>query len=442
MANAQIITTVAGNGTQGYSGDGGQATNAELNYPGGVYFDVVGNMFITENLGNRIRKVNTLGIITTVAGNGFGAGTPSCTPCYAGDGGQATAAKLNSPTQVAIDVAGNLFIADGYNYCIRKVNTAGIISTIAGTGNAGYSGDGGQATAAEIYYSTGIAFDTFGNLYINNGDLIRMINTAGIINTIAGNGVVGYSGDGGQATNAELDGVEGLAFDYAGNLYIADQGNNRVRMINTVGIISTFAGNGVAGYYGDGGQATSAEFDEVEGVSCDISGNLYISDGARVRIVNTAGFIITIAGNGVGGYGGDGGQATAAELDITGQVAFDAAGNMYIADAGNNCIRKVTNIGQAAGIEQFANNNEQVTVYPNPASTSLTLTLSPAVGGTGKGEEPATLQITDMLGNMIKQAVIYNLTSTIDISDLSEGVYNISITSKEGVANKKVVIVR
>ncbi|HEX7413107.1 MAG TPA: T9SS type A sorting domain-containing protein [Bacteroidia bacterium] len=437
----QIITTIAGNGAQGFSGDGGQATNAELNYPTGVYFDTAGNMYITDDLGNRIRKVNTLGIITTVAGNGYGAGTPSCTPCYSGDGGQATAAKLNSPCQIAIDGAGNLYIADAYNHCIRIINTTGIISTFAGTGIAGYSGDGGQATAAQLYEPNGLAYDVFGNLYIadDGNDRIRVVNTAGTISTFAGNGAACCTlGDGGLATNAEFKGFEGIAIDAIGNIYIADWNNYRIRMVNTAGIISTVAGNGNLGFSGDGGQATAAEIDTPDGVTCDMAGNLYISEGAGIRKVNTNGIISTIVGNEIQGFSGDGGQATAAELNIAAQVAFDASGNMYIADGNNNRIRKVTNVGQA-GIKQVANSLVQVTVYPNPASTNLILTLS-------KGAGKATVCIYDMLGKLVMQQV-YSPPSegqgeAIDVSDLAEGLYLIRLSNAVGVQQQKLLISR
>ena len=214
---SQIITTIAGNGTQGYMGDGGLCTAAEFYHPNGVAFDVVGNLYISDRDNNRIRKVNTAGIISTIAGIAGAGG-------YSGDGGAATATKLYAPTGVALDAAGNLYIADLYNHRIRKVNTAGTISTIAGNGAAGFSGDGAQATAAMLNYPAGVAFDAAGNLYIvdQNNYRIRMVNTAGIITTIAGTGTGVFSGDGGLATAAGLAGSSGVAFDASGNLYIAD----------------------------------------------------------------------------------------------------------------------------------------------------------------------------------------------------------------------------
>jgi len=316
QSQAQIITTVTGNGTQGYSGDGGQAINAELYGPAGMAVDTEGNIYIPDEGNNRIRKVNTTGFISTIAGTGIAG--------YSGDGGQATAAELYDPTGLAFDVNGNLYIADYENERIRKINTAGIITTVAGKSTHGYSGDGGQATAAELYSPMGISIDAVGNLYIAdaNNSCIRKVNTAGIITTIAGSGSSffggGYSGDGGAATAAELYSPQGVSTDAIGNVYIYDNGNNRIRMVNTAGIISTVAGNGIQGFSGDGGQATAAGLYLLNGsgVTIDVLGNLYISDwgNERIRKVNSLGIISTIAGNGTIGFSGDGGQAINAEL--------------------------------------------------------------------------------------------------------------------------------
>ncbi|MHB8258722.1 MAG: NHL domain-containing protein [Bacteroidia bacterium] len=338
--SAQIITTIAGNGMAGYSGDGGQGTSAELYYPFSITLDKVGNVYIADTYNNRIRKLNTAGIITTVAGGGTSG---------LGDGGQATAAHLDEPTQVIFDNSGNMYICDMLHPRIRKVNTSGIITTIAGNGSGGFFGDGGQATAAQFYYPQYMTFDGTGNLFIADvgNNRIRKINTLGIINTIAGTGVGGYSGDGGQATAAKFNGPDGVTFDTKGNLYIADYSNNRIRVVNTAGIITTIVGTGVAGYSGDGGPATAAEINGPnDGIVFDALGSFYIPDALnnRVRKVNTLGIITTIAGNGTAGYSGDGGLAIAAELNYPGAVALDSSlCNLYIADLYNNRIRMVTN---------------------------------------------------------------------------------------------------
>jgi hypothetical protein len=280
-----IITTVAGNGTQGYSGDGGPATNAEFDFPSGVALDASGNLFIADGDNNRIRKVGTNGIIITVAGNGFNSG-PGMGGGYSGDGGPATNAELSWPGDVALDASGNLFIADEGNQRIRKVGTNGIITTVAGNGTRGYSGDGGAATSAEFDFPCGVALDASGNLFIADfyNNVIREVGTNGIITTVAGNGPQGYSGDGGPATNAELNNPAGVALDASGNLFVADFGNGVIRKVGTDGIITTVAGNGTQGCSGDGGPATSAELQSPMGVAVDASGKLFIADTYNMRI--------------------------------------------------------------------------------------------------------------------------------------------------------------
>src|SRR5664280_996461 len=287
---APFITTVAGNGNFFYpfSGDGGAATNASLLSPNGVAFDASGNLYIVDSADIRLRKVDTNGIITTVAGNG--------SQGYSGDGGAATNASLNNLTGVACDASDNLYISDIGNNRLRKVDTNGIITTVAGNGNIGYSGDGGAATNASLYYPFGMACDAFGNLYFAdaNNYRIRRVDTNGIITNVAGNGsgIVsnGQVGDGGAATNAILLSPDGVAFDASGNLYVADL--DRIRKVDSNGIITTVAGNGNSGYSGDGNEATNASLYFPEGVACDASGNLYIADeiNNRIREVHFAGF--------------------------------------------------------------------------------------------------------------------------------------------------------
>ena len=332
-----LITTVAGNGVQGYSGDGGAAINASLSYPSGVAVDASGNLFIADYYNNRIRKVDDTGLITTVAGNG--------TAGYSGDGGAATNASLSYPSDVALDAAGNLFIADSQNSLIRKVDTNGIITTVAGNGTAAYSGDGGAATNASLSYPSGVAVDASGNLFIADRDnhCIRQVDTNGLITTVAGIGAQGYSGDGAAATNASLSYPSAVAVDASGNLLIADTGNQRIRQVDTNGLITTVAGNGTQGYSGDGGAATNASLNQPNSVLGDAFGNRFIADAAngRIRAVNAAGFITTVAGNGTSGYSGDGGAATNASLYYPTDVAADASGNLFIADLENYRIRRV-----------------------------------------------------------------------------------------------------
>jgi uncharacterized protein (TIGR03437 family) len=327
-----IITTVAGGGTAGL-GDGGPATGAEVQ-PWGVAVDSAGNLFIAEYLGRRIRKVSPNGTITTVAGGGT-AGL--------GDGGPASSAQLNRPGAVAVDGAGNLFIADGR---IRKVSPGGTITTVVGNGSDAccFSGDGGAATAAQVQPS-GVAVDGARNLFIAGDNRIRKVSPEGIITTVVGNGTSGFSGDGARATSAQLNGPGSVAVDAAGNLFIADGGNQRIRKVSPSGIITTVAGNGTRGYFGDGGPATSAQL--VAGsLAVDSAANLYIAAG-NVRKISPAGIISTVAGSGAACDEdscpplGDGGPATSAGLYAT-SVGVDGAGNLLIADVGNHRIRKVT----------------------------------------------------------------------------------------------------
>jgi pimeloyl-ACP methyl ester carboxylesterase/sugar lactone lactonase YvrE len=336
-----IINTVAGNGTAGYSGDGGVATSAELHGPNAVAVDTAGNIYIADYYNNRIRKVTaSTGVISTAAGNG--------TAGYSGDGGAATSAELNGPGDVAVDSAGNIYISDLSNNRIRKVTVStGVISTVAGNGTKGYSGDGGAATSAEIG-SSSVTVDTAGNIYLaddSNNRIRKVTVSTGIITTVAGNGTAGFSGDGGAATSAELDVPDGVVVDSAGNIYIADHNNERIRKVTvSTGKISTVAGDGTAGYAGDGGAATSAELNGPGGLALDSAGDIYIGDfgNNRIRKVTVStGKISTVAGNGTAGYSGDGGAPNNAEMNGPSGIALDSAGNIYIADFGNNRIRFV-----------------------------------------------------------------------------------------------------
>jgi trimeric autotransporter adhesin len=277
-----IISTVAGTGSSGSSGDGGQATSAALNYPRGITADTSGNIYIADTYNNRIRMVTkSTGIISTVAGTG--------SYSYSGDGGQATSATLYNPRTVATDETGNIYIADSANSRIRMVTkSTGIISTVAGTGSSGYSGDGGQATSAVLNYPYGVAVDASGNIYIADtyNHRIRMVTkSTGIISTVAGTGSSGYSGDGGQATSAALYYPCGVAVGASGNIYIADTDSYRIRMVTkSTGIISTVAGTGSYGSSGDGGQATSAALYNARGVTIDASGTIYVADAGNNRI--------------------------------------------------------------------------------------------------------------------------------------------------------------
>ncbi len=336
FAQNGVINTFAGTGVQGYSGDGGPAKLAQLDTPGNVAVDYSGNVYIST--GCRIRKVTPAGIITTIAGNGI--------PASSGDGGSATAAELVSAA-VSIDNAGNIYCVDKNR--IRKINTAGIITTIAGTGVAGYNGDGIAATSAKLNYPVGIVADGSGNVYFSDfsNNRIRKINPSGIISTVGGNGVSGFSGDGAAATSANINSPAGLVIDNSGNLFFADYANKRIRKINTSGIISTIAGNGILGSTGDGRQATLAELYAPGTIALDNTGNLMIWDAYtyRIRKVDKNTSIITTIAGGGGSYGvfyGDMGYAYTAGFNLAG-MAIDSFNNMYIAD-GDSRIRKIKSL--------------------------------------------------------------------------------------------------
>ena len=328
------INTFAGNGTFGYSGDNGPATSAQLNQPWGVAVDAAGNVYIADTVNNRIRKVAN-GVISTVAGNG--------TLGYSGDDGPATSAQLSWPAGVAVDSAGNLYVADQNNNRIRKVSN-GVITTVAGNGMPGYSGDNGPATSAKLYGPVGVAVDSAGNLYIADqpNNRIRKVSN-GVITTVAGNGPDlygngGYSGDNGPATSARLNWPEGVAVDFAGNLFIADYRNNRIRKVS----------NGVI--------TTAIYWDYPQGVGVDAAGNLFIADNyGRISKLSN-GVITTVAGTGMQGFSGDNGPATGAQLSGPTGVAVDAAGNVYVADFGNNRIRVLVPFQFIAAVTNAASN--------------------------------------------------------------------------------------
>jgi sugar lactone lactonase YvrE len=425
-AEAQIINTIAGNGTSGYSGDGGAAVSASLHNPWQVTLDTLGTIYFVDESNNRIRKIDTTGIITTVAGTGvYG---------FSGDGGLATSAQLLACDGVAVDSHGNIYIADSGNHRIRKINPAGIISTYAGNGVMGYSGDGGLATLAKLYGPGMLAIDAMDNLYFCdgfNGWAVRKIDPSGIITRVAGKDSAGFSGDGGMATQARIAGIAGITFDVAGNIYLADFNNQRIRRIDHSGIINTIAGTGVAGYGGDGGPALLAELYNPTGIKEDASGNLYISDANnnRIRKIDPLGTITTIVGTGTGGFAGDGGPAINAELWYPYDVAFDKQGNLIIADNANNRIRKVTNVANVVA-EDHAN---YFSTEPNPASESIKV-VSPL--------SFSQIAIRNFLGN---EVIVQNLDAnkgsrTINISTLPNGIYFVSVIAGSNTSTKKLIV--
>jgi sugar lactone lactonase YvrE len=390
-----------------------------LDEPTGLVFDSAGNLYIADTDENVVREISAAGVISTVAGSG--------TQGFSGDGGPATSAQLDSPTGVAVDASGNLYIADTLNHRIREVS-AGTITTVAGTGTAGYSGDGGPATAAELDQPTALAVDSQGNIYIadTNNNRIREIS-GGNIKTAAGTGQQGFSGDGGQATAAALDSPTGVAVDAGSNIYIGDTGNQRVRMVASAsGVISTIAGTGARGFTADG-PALTAALSDPSGIAVDSSGTVYVADSNNERIrAISGGNITTIAGSGAEGFSGDGGAATSASLDTPRAVI--AMGSMVLfSDTLNNRVRVVSggNINTIAGI-------------PSTTSESLILgSASTATYGTGSltatfsnGGLTATGSVTfyDIEGAnsmVIGQASLTSNTATISTGTLTAGTHYI-----------------
>ncbi len=331
-----FISTIAGTGGPTDTGDGGPAILAGLQGPSELAIDSAGNLYFSERDGARVRRIDASGIITSIAGTG--------TPGFSGDGGPALSAQLDAPECIALDAKGDLFIADSGNNRVRMVDSSGIITTVAGTGEAGYSGDGGPAMQARLHTPVGVAPDNAGAVYIADRDnqRVRKVDlSTGMIVAVAGNGTAGFSGDGGPALSAELNLPAGLLLDASGNLYIGDSNNHRVRMVTGVGI-STVAGTGAAGSAGDGGRAASAALYEPLAMTMDAAGTLFLADQERIRAVNRGGLISTAAGSSTAGFGGDGGRADRASLSVPTGVAVDAGGNLYIADYANNRIREAS----------------------------------------------------------------------------------------------------
>jgi sugar lactone lactonase YvrE len=341
LVGTRIISTIAGNGVPGSGGDGGAATSASISRAYGIAIDSQGNLYIADTDNHKIRKVSTSGTITTVAGTGSAG--------YSGDGNKAVKAQLNEPYDVALDSQGNLFVADRSNHRIRKITTSGSITTFAGNGIAGFSGDGGPAISAQLRFPEAVTLDSSGNLYIGDGvnNRLRKVATNGIITTVAGTGSWPYNGDGIPATSANLNNISSIRVDLQGNFFLGEgQNTSRVRKIDTSGIISTFAGTGITFFNGDNIPASQANISYPYGLAMDGQSSLYIADAVdnRIRRVDSTGIITTAAGTGAtpGSYNGDSIPGHMANLKEPWNVLVTTQGDLVIADTGNYRIRKIT----------------------------------------------------------------------------------------------------
>ena len=391
--------------------------------------DGLGNYYIADGYNNRIRKVDPAGIITTVAGTGAAG--------YNGDGIQAITAKLSRPAGMTCDHSGNVYFADAYNNRVRKIDvTTGIITTIAGTGIAGYNGDSITADTAQINTPHVVIFDASGNLYITDegNSRIRKVNTSGIITTTAGTGIAGYTGDNGLAISAEINFPYGIIVDDTGNIYFADYMEDVVRKIDTFGIITTIAGRTTPGPIGDNGPADSAKLLSPAGLATDHFGNLYIADvdNDRIRkVVMSTGLITTVAGSNLGGYAGDNGLATLAKLSAPTGVAVDGSCNLYITDFNNSRIRFVTSTD---AVQVLQHEMETLDIYPNPTRGSFMLMVTSGI------DEKVPVIFSNMLGQKVKEATITtNVAETITMN-VPDGIYFLSVATPQGVLSKKICV--
>lgn len=402
---SQNINTIAGNGTAGFTGDGGPATSAQLYDPKGICVDASGNVYIADFFGQKVRKINAVtGVITTIAGTG--------TAGFSGDGGLATSAKLANPISVCMDALGNLYISDGANNRIRKVNTSGIISTFAGTGVAGFSGDGSSATTAQINGAMGLFYSSNGYILFAdryNHRIRKILLSTGVISTVAGIGTAGSSGDFGSPLSAQLNNPIGVCEDQSGYLYIADSGNNKIRNTDLLNRILTFSGTGATTSTGDGGSANLATFSGPNSISIDANENIYLIDNTNntVRKIDKVTSLITrYAGNGTAGYSGDGGLATNAQLWQPFGVFSDKVSNIYVSEIGNDVVRKVNGPSSTASFTSTAIVCIGSTIsFTNTSINAISYSWNFGDGGTSTNINPSH---------------IYNLTGTYTVQLIAQ----------------------
>lgn len=427
IGQVQKIKTLAGNGFAGFSGDGFDASGASFWGPSDVALDKSGNVYVVDLNNYRIRKINTSNVITTIGGNGIGDNT--------GNGTIATSAAI-FPWGIAVDHKYNVYFSDPGYHQIRMINAAGIVSKVAGT-SIGYSGDGAAASLAKFKKPLGICVDDAGNVFVADAGnhVIRRIDTFGKITTVAGSGVKGAGGDFGPATAATLDSPIAVTVDHKGNLYINDFNNNVIRMVGTDKNINTVVGvlGAAPDYLGDNGPATVASLNKPRGICVDKDNNLYISDAVNsvIRKVDTFGVIRTAVGNGSAGFMGDLGYVNGCNLHNPYGVAVDQYGSIYIADANNQRVRKTYSTVSVNNVAR----NTAVTVYPNPFNGQVTVSALNLADN---------VYVSDMAGRQVSPVWVANASGThsFDISNLTGGMYVLQVTDEDGARVAQVKIVK
>ena len=357
---AQIITTVANVSLKkGYAGDGGSAAFAKFNSPEGLAVDNAGNVYVADPLNNRIRKIDVFGEVSTYAGNGKSG--------FSGDGGLATLAELGGPTYVILDNDGTMYVADTRNNRVRKITPAGVITTVAGNGDAGYSGDGGLAIKAPLESPNRLALDSHGNLFIGTQKAIRKVYGNNVITTICGSSQSGSSGNGGSALYATFIEITGIVVDKSDNIFIADKQAHVIRKIDNTGVINGYAGAGASVALGDGGPANIARLISPADIKMDSKQNLYVTDltDSRIRKIDAAGIITTIAGNGKSAHTGDGGAAIDAGLFSPCGLGIDTGNNLYMTEV-SNYASDLSNDVRYIFTGNIGNAKSAVNIYPNP----------------------------------------------------------------------------